>query len=70
MRLVQGTCPDCNFEMIELSTKFQNADVCHLVDAVKILRRLKTEPVEILYSYLGPMSVGTYWYLQMQVWLT
>ena len=58
--MVQGTRPDCNFDMIELSTKFHSAHICHLLESVKVLRKLKTEPVEILYSYLGPIES---WYI-------
>jgi hypothetical protein len=40
--VTQGTRPDVNFDMIELSTKFQCANVSHLMDAIKTLSHIKS----------------------------
>ena len=40
--ITQGTRPDMNFNMIELSTKFQYAKVGHLLEAIKTLNHIKS----------------------------
>lgn len=52
--LSQGSRPDCSFDMINLSTKFTSAHVGHLVESVKVVKKLKNESVRLVFSDLGP----------------
>lgn len=53
---VQGSRPDLAFEVIELSTKFQNGSVKDLVRAMKAVRKLKESRSEVFFPNLGPSS--------------
>ena len=50
---VQGSRPDQAFEQIELSMKLKNAKVEDYTRAVKILKRMKSTSVELLFSDRG-----------------
>lgn len=51
--VVQGTRPDMAFELIELSTKFRSGTVADLVQAVKVIKRLKDFKCEVFFPNLG-----------------
>ena len=53
---VQGSRPDQAFEQIELSMKLKNAKVEDYTRAVKVLKRLKSTNVELLFSNIGPFE--------------
>ena len=50
---VQGSRPDAAFEMIDLSTKFNNGTVGDLDRAYKTVRKIKEQEINILYPCLG-----------------
>ena len=54
--IVQGTRPDCCFELLELSTKFQNAHVEDVHSANKLIRRVKQHTCEVHHSQLLPLT--------------
>ena len=54
--IVQGTRPDCAFEMLELSTKFRNGTVSDLVSAGKLVTRVKSYDCSITFPKLHSMA--------------
>jgi hypothetical protein len=50
---VQGSRPDAAFEMIDLSTKFNNGTVGDLDRAYKVMKKVKEQNINILYPCLG-----------------
>ena len=51
-----GTRPDVSFAMINLSTKFNRAHTSHLKEAVKIVKKLKSERCDIMFPALDTTS--------------
>ena len=51
--IVQNTRPDLSFELTDLSTKFQRAEVRDLQQVIKTLLKIKEEKSELLFPYLG-----------------
>lgn len=51
--VVRGTRPDAAFEFLDISTKFNRAKVEDLVQAVKVVKKIKGENSAILFPDLG-----------------
>ena len=52
---VQGTRPDLAFEQIELATKIKNAKVEDYLKAIKLLKRLKSTELTIMYPNMADL---------------
>ncbi len=56
--VAQNSRPDLNFAMVELSTKFQCANISHLMDAIKVLKRVKTGDCKLKYPKLKDIDTA------------
>ena len=61
--LARGSRPDLIFSQIEMSTKFINGKVRDLIQASKVMRKVKSSDAFFLIRSLGPVSAWT-----IEVW--
>ena len=53
---VQGTRPDMAYDLVEISTKFKNAQVVDLLQVIKSMKHLKDYDCKVFFPNLGPIS--------------